>query len=96
MRIPAAGEDRKCAVFGAVDYASGQVIFQMSARKGEAVFAAFLYCSVVTSEAAQKMGAGQATPPRWSRATADCMPKAWRRRRGDWGCATWRSPGPAT
>jgi Winged helix-turn helix len=28
MRIPAAGEDQKCAVFGAVEYASGQVIFQ--------------------------------------------------------------------
>ena len=42
MRIPAAGEDRKCAVFGAVDYASGQVIFQVSARKGEAPFQTFL------------------------------------------------------
>jgi transposase len=42
MRIPAAGEDRKCAVFGAVDYASGQVIVQMSARKGEDAFMAFL------------------------------------------------------
>lgn len=42
MRIPAAGEDRKCAVFGAVDYATGQVIFQMSVRKGEDAFAAFL------------------------------------------------------
>jgi transposase len=42
MRIPAAGEDRKCAVFGAVDYASGRVLFQMSAQKGEAAFLAFL------------------------------------------------------
>lgn len=42
MRIPAAGENRKCAVFGAVDYASGQVIFQPSARKGEDAFLAFL------------------------------------------------------
>jgi hypothetical protein len=52
MRIPAAGQDRKCAVFGAVDYATGQVIFQRSARKrsarkrsarkGEDAFAAFL------------------------------------------------------
>lgn len=42
MRIPAAGDDRKCAVFGAVDYASGQVIFQLSARKGEDAFLAFL------------------------------------------------------
>lgn len=42
MRIPAAGDDRKCAVFGAVDYASGQVIFQFAARKGEDAFASFL------------------------------------------------------
>jgi transposase len=42
MRIPAAGDDRKCAVFGAVDYASGQVIFQLNARKGEDAFASFL------------------------------------------------------
>jgi transposase len=42
MRIPAAGEDHKCVVFGAVDYATGQVIFQISARKGEDAFAAFL------------------------------------------------------
>jgi transposase len=42
MKIPAAGEDRKCAVFGAVDSATGQIIWQTSARKGEAAFAAFL------------------------------------------------------
>jgi transposase len=42
MRIPAAGEDHKCAVFGAVDYASGRVWYQFSARKGEDAFAAFL------------------------------------------------------
>jgi transposase len=42
MRIPAAGEDHKCAVFGAVDYASGRVFYQVSARKGEEAFAAFL------------------------------------------------------
>jgi transposase len=42
MRIPAAGEDQKFAVFGAVDYATGQVLWQMSARKGEAAFSAFL------------------------------------------------------
>lgn len=29
-------------MFGAVDYASGQVLFQMSARKGEDAFMAFL------------------------------------------------------
>lgn len=42
MKIPAAGEDQKFTVFGAVDYASGQVIWQTQARKGEAAFAAFL------------------------------------------------------
>jgi len=42
MKIPAAGEDRKCAVFGGVDYATGQILWQTSARKGEAAFAAFL------------------------------------------------------
>jgi transposase len=42
MKVPAAGEDRKFAVLGAVDYASGQVIWQTSGRKGEAAFAAFL------------------------------------------------------
>lgn len=38
----AAGEDQKCAVFGAVDYASGQVIFHLSTQKGEDAFMAFL------------------------------------------------------
>ena len=42
MRIPAAGDDQKCVVFGAVDYASGQVIFQLRPRKGEDAFMAFL------------------------------------------------------
>ena len=42
MRIPAAGEDRKFAVFGAVDYASGRILQQISARKGEDAFLAFL------------------------------------------------------
>lgn len=42
MKIPAAGEDRKFTVFGAVDDASGQVIWQTSAHKGEDAFAAFL------------------------------------------------------
>ena len=42
MKIPAAGEDQKFTVFGAVDYTSGQVIWQTSGRKGEAGFAAFL------------------------------------------------------
>jgi hypothetical protein len=42
MRIPAAGEDQKFTVFGAVDYATGQVLWQTSARKGETAFTAFL------------------------------------------------------
>ena len=42
MKIPAAGEGQKFTVFGAVDYASGQVIWRTSARKGEEAFAAFL------------------------------------------------------
>ena len=42
MRIPAAGEDQKFTVFGAVDYATGQVLWQTSARKGETAFMAFL------------------------------------------------------
>ena len=42
MRIPAAGADRKFIVFGALDYASGQVIYQLSERKGEEAFSAFL------------------------------------------------------
>jgi len=42
MKIPAAGEDQKFTVIGAVEYASGQVIWQTSARKGEEAFTAFL------------------------------------------------------
>jgi transposase len=42
MRIPAAGEDQKFTVFGAVDYATGQVLWQTSAHKGETAFSAFL------------------------------------------------------
>lgn len=32
MKIPAAGEDQKFTVFGAVDYATGQAIWQTSGR----------------------------------------------------------------
>lgn len=42
MKVPAAGEDQKFTVFGAVDYASGQIFWQTSARKGETAFIAFL------------------------------------------------------
>jgi hypothetical protein len=42
MRVPAAGEDGKFAVFGAVDYASGRVHWRLSARKDGRVFVAFL------------------------------------------------------
>jgi hypothetical protein len=41
LRIPAAGEDQQCTVFGAVDYATGQVLWQVSPRKGETAFTAF-------------------------------------------------------
>lgn len=41
-RVPAAGKDRKKAVYGAVDYASGRVIWQVHARKWERAFIAFL------------------------------------------------------
>jgi transposase len=42
VRVPAAGKDQRRAVFGAVDYASGQVVWQLAAHKGGEVFAAFL------------------------------------------------------
>jgi DDE superfamily endonuclease len=42
LRVPAAGEDQKFVVFGAVDHATGQVRWQVSARKGEAAFTALL------------------------------------------------------
>jgi len=42
MSVPAAGEDHKFAVFGAVDYASGRILQQISARKGEDAFLTFL------------------------------------------------------
>jgi transposase len=42
LKIPAAGEDQKAVVFGAVDYASGQVLWQTHPRKGETAFIAFL------------------------------------------------------
>lgn len=42
FKVPAAGEDRKFTVFGAVDYATGQVLWQCSDTKGEEGFLAFL------------------------------------------------------
>ena len=42
MRVPAAGEDQKFTVYGAVDYGSSQVLWQTSERKGEVAFIAFL------------------------------------------------------
>lgn len=42
LRVPEAGEDHKFVVFGAVDYATGQVLWQISPRKGETAFTAFL------------------------------------------------------
>jgi transposase len=40
--VPAAGADQRPAVFGAVDYASGQVVWQVAERKGGDGFATFL------------------------------------------------------
>jgi hypothetical protein len=42
MRVPAAGEDRKFAVFGALDYASGQLVWQITRHKNGDAFVAFL------------------------------------------------------
>jgi integrase len=42
QKIPAAGEDQKAVVFGAVDDASGQVLWHICAHKGETAFMAFL------------------------------------------------------
>ncbi len=41
MKIPAAGEDHKFAVFGALDYAAGQIVWQISARTDGNAFVAF-------------------------------------------------------
>ena len=40
--MPAAGEDAKFAVFGALDYASGNVLWRTAGRKDGAAFVAFL------------------------------------------------------
>jgi hypothetical protein len=40
--VPAAGVDHRRAVFGAVDYASGQVVWQLAEHKGGQGFATFL------------------------------------------------------
>ena len=42
MRIPAAGENRKFAVFGALDYATGRIVWQLGSRKDGPAFVAFL------------------------------------------------------
>ncbi|HEX3271829.1 MAG TPA: IS630 family transposase [Ktedonobacterales bacterium] len=42
MRIPAAGDDHKCVIFGALDSASGRVVYQINARKDEDAFMTFL------------------------------------------------------
>jgi transposase len=42
VKVPAAGEDRKFAVFGALDYASGQLVWQISPNKDGKAFVAFL------------------------------------------------------
>ena len=42
MRVPAAGADQRIAVYGALDYASGQVLWQTACHKDGTGFAAFL------------------------------------------------------
>jgi hypothetical protein len=42
MRVPAAGANRKFAVFGALDDATGQVHWQLSRRKGREAVVSFL------------------------------------------------------
>jgi transposase len=42
MKVPAAGEDHKFVAFGALDYASGRILYHRSEQKGEAAFIAFL------------------------------------------------------
>ena len=42
MRIAAAGEDRTFAVFGALDDASGRLVWRLGPRKDGAAFVAFL------------------------------------------------------
>lgn len=42
MRVPAAGADQRIAVYGALDYASGQVLWQTAVTKDGGGFAAFL------------------------------------------------------
>ncbi len=42
MTVPAAGKDERRAVFGALDYATGQVVWQLSPQKGGEAFATFL------------------------------------------------------
>jgi transposase len=46
--VPAAGEDSKFVVFGALDYASGQIVWQISPRKDGTAFVAFLDHLVAT------------------------------------------------
>jgi hypothetical protein len=42
MLVPAAGEDHRIAVYGAVDSATGRVVWPMAPKKDGAGFAAFL------------------------------------------------------
>jgi hypothetical protein len=42
LKVPAAGDDHTFAVFGALDDARGQVVWQMNACKDETAFMAFL------------------------------------------------------
>jgi transposase len=46
--VPAAGENSKFVVFGALDYASGQIVWHVSSRKDGTAFVAFLDHLVAT------------------------------------------------
>ena len=46
--MPAAGENSKFVVFGALDYASGQIVWHVSSRKDGTAFVAFLDHLVAT------------------------------------------------
>lgn len=42
MIVPAAGEDRRFTIFGALDYTTGRLVHQLSGRKDSAAFLVFL------------------------------------------------------
>ena len=69
MRVPAAGADQKCAIFGALDYASGRILHTRSARKDEDAFMTFLeeLVQALPHRRATRRGARQCGLPQESR-----------------------------